>query len=123
MIEYRIDHIGLNVADLDAEIDFLHEMFGFTVIQRWDSPRQAFVGKGSVVLGLMENRSYNFAEETMAHIAFPCCKVDFLAVVAKVKALNARVVSGPRPQREGETIMFRDPSGNIFEVCYPAILK
>ena len=44
-------------------------------------------------------------------------------VVAKVKELAAPVVSGPKAQREGETILFRDPSGNIFEVCYPALTK
>ncbi len=123
MIEYRFDHVGLNVADLDAEIAFLHEMFGFGVIQRWDSPRQAFIGKGAVVLGVMENRSYDFARQTMAHIAFPCCQVDFAAIVARVKALGAPVVAGPKPQRGGETILFRDPAGNIFEVCYPEMVR
>lgn len=56
----------------------------------------------------------------MAHIAFSCSKADFPAIVARVKELGAPVVSGPKPQQEGETILFRDPSGNIFEVCYPA---
>ena len=121
MIEYRVDHIGLNVTDLDAEIDFLREMFGFDVIQRWDAPRQAFVGKGSVALGVMENRDFDFALHTLAHIAFPCRKEGFADAVARVKASGVPVVAGPKPQRGGETILFRDPSGNIFEVCYPGM--
>lgn len=123
MIEYRVDHVGLNVDDLDETIAFLQEMFGFEVLQRWDSPRQAFVGKGAVVLGIMENGEYDFARHTLAHIAFPCREEDFAAVVAKVLALGAPVVAGPKPQRDGETVLFRDPSGNIFEVCYPEAVR
>jgi catechol 2,3-dioxygenase-like lactoylglutathione lyase family enzyme len=123
MIENRFDHVGLNVIDLEASISFLKEMFGFEVIQRWDSPRQAFVGKDRVVLGVMEVKDYDFSKQTMAHIAFPCRKEDFGSVVDRLKRLKAPIVSGPKAQRDGETILFRDPSGNIFEVCYPPLRK
>ncbi len=63
---------------------------------------------------------YDYSAYTMAHIAFSCGKGDF-AVVAKVKSLELEIVSGPKSQRGGETILFRDPSGNILEVCYPSI--
>ena len=111
MIENRFDHVGLNVIDLDASIAFLKEMFGFEVIQRWDSPRQAFVGNDDVVLGLMEVKDYDFKKQ------------DFASVVERVKRLKVPIVSGPKAQRDGETILFRDPSGNIFEVCYPPLRK
>lgn len=45
----RFDHIGINVRDLDEAVSFYRDFFGFTVIERWASPRQAFVGKGVVV--------------------------------------------------------------------------
>ena len=123
MIENRFDHVGLNVIDLDASIAFLKEMFRFEVIQRWDSPRQAFVGKDGVVLGVIEVKDYDFSKQTMAHIAIPCRKEDFASFVERVKRLKAPIVSGPKAQRDGETILFRDPSGNIFEVCYPPLRK
>ena len=81
------------------------------------------MGNGAVVLGVMEKKDYDFTQHTMAHIAFPCAKTDFPAVVARVKELGAPIVSGPKVQRNGETILFRDPSGNIFEVCYPALTE
>jgi catechol 2,3-dioxygenase-like lactoylglutathione lyase family enzyme len=96
-------------------------MFGFELIQRWEQPRQAFVGRGEVVLGLIEQKDYDFRHMTMAHIAFPCEAAEFPAVVARVEELGAEIVSGPKPQRGGETILFRDPSGNIFEICHPAL--
>jgi catechol 2,3-dioxygenase-like lactoylglutathione lyase family enzyme len=121
MIQPRIDHIGLNVDNLDASIAFYQNLFGFAVIERWDEPRQAFVGIGEVVLGLMEVSGYDFRAYTMAHIAFPCAPDAFPNIVAQVMDMGLEIVSGPKQQRGGETILFRDPSGNILEVCYPAL--
>jgi len=122
VIESRIDHIGLNVRDLDESSEFYRRLFGFDVIEKWDNPRQAFVGKGSVVLGLMEAPDYDFGQYTKAHIAFPCEPGSFDDVVASVRGSRVEVVAGPKPQRGGQTILFRDPSGNILEVCYPSII-
>ena len=122
MIKSRFDHVGLNVIDLDVSIAFLTAMFGFELIQRWEEPRQAFVGGGSVVLGLIEKKDYDFTRHTMAHIAFPCRREEFAAIVAQVQQMSATIVSGPKPQRDGETILFHDPSGNNFEVCYPPVI-
>ena len=121
MIQKQFDHVGLNVTDLDKSIAFYQDMFGFAVIEKWADPKQAFIGADSAVLGLMEVSNYDYSIYTMAHIAFPCSKNDFTVVVAKVKSLELEIVSGPKSQRCGETILFRDPSGNILEVCYPSI--
>ncbi|WP_052808411.1 VOC family protein [Methyloterricola oryzae] len=121
MIPPRIDHVGLNVRDLDESIAFYTQLFGFSVIDRWDDPKQAFVGAGDVVLGLMEVTGYDFRAYTMAHIAFPCERASFPSAVVAIRDMGAEVVSGPKPQRGGETILFRDPSGNIVEVCYPSL--
>ena len=122
MIESRIDHIGLNVQNLDESIEFYRSIFDFDVIEKWDNPRQAFVGKGNVVLGLMEAPDYDFCQYTKAHVAFPCKPGSFENVVVSVRDHKAEVVAGPKPQRGGETILFRDPSGNILEVCYPPVI-
>jgi catechol 2,3-dioxygenase-like lactoylglutathione lyase family enzyme len=121
MIHKQFDHVGLNVTDLDKSIAFYQEMFGFALIEKWAEPKQAFIGADGAVLGLMEVPDYDFCAYTMAHIAFPCGKSDFPVVVAKVKSLELEIISGPKSQRGGETILFRDPSGNILEVCYPSI--
>jgi catechol 2,3-dioxygenase-like lactoylglutathione lyase family enzyme len=121
VITPEFDHVGLNVADLDHSIAFYQELFGFRLIERWDSPKQAFVGAGSAVLGLMEASDYNYRAQTMAHLAFPCAPGDFPAIVAKVDGLGLEIVAGPKAQRGGETVLFRDPSGNILEVCHPSL--
>ncbi len=123
MIKPQIDHAGLNVLNLDKSIAFYQDLFGFALIEKWDEPKQAFVGADSTVLGLMEMPDYDYHAYTMAHLAFPCAAVDFPAIVAKIRAMELEIVSGPKAQRGGETILFRDPSGNILEVCYPSIAE
>ncbi|WP_432743076.1 VOC family protein [Methylobacter sp. G7] len=123
MIRKELDHVGLNVADLEKSIAFYQDMFGFSVIEKWDSLKQAFIGANGIVLGLMEIPNYDYRTYTMAHLAFPCGKPDFPNVVTKVQSYGLEIVSGPKEQRGGETILFRDPSGNILEVCYPSITE
>ncbi len=117
----RIDHVGLNIIDLDESIAFYRDLFGFRLIERWDNPKQAFVGAENSVLGLMEAPEYDYHAYTKAHLAFSCGGQEFPQIVAKVHDLGLEVLSGPKPQRGGETILFRDPSGNILEICYPSI--
>lgn len=123
MIKPQIDHIGLNVLDLQESIDFYRDFFGFDLIEKWDEPKQAFVGRAGLTLGLMESPGYDFRAYTMAHIAFPVVGEAFPVVVERVRRFGLEVVAGPKPQRGGETILFRDPSGNILEVCYPSIAE
>lgn len=121
MILEKLDHVGLNVADLDESIKFYRDLFGFRVIYRWDSPRQALVSDDQIVLGLMEHKDYDFERFTLAHVALCCKKEHFAEFVREVQAREAEVVSGPHPQRGGESILFRDPSGNLVEICYPSV--
>ena len=121
MIESKIDHVGLNVSDLEESIAFYKRLFDFHVIEKWEDTKQAFVGKDDVVLGLMEAPAYDFLSYTKAHIAFPCKPEAFEGVISEVKELSSEIISGPKPQRGGETVLFRDPSGNIIEVCYPSL--
>lgn len=117
----QLDHIGLNVTNLEKSIAFYQALFGFEIIEKWDVPRQAFIGNGSAVLGLMEIANYDYSVYTMAHIAFACSQSDFADTVTQIKNLGLTIVSGPKAQRGGETMLFRDPSGNILEICYPSI--
>lgn len=123
------DHIGLNVHELDESIRFYCDWLGFELLQRWDSPRQAFVklpgtnleSTQHLALGLMEAADYDFQRYTLAHVAFAVTREEFPRWVAKINEAKLNIVSGPKKQREGETILFRDPSGNILEICYPPL--
>lgn len=123
IIKQQLDHVGLNVVDLEQSIAFYQDLFGFSIIEKWDSPKQAFIGteNNTLTLGLIETPHYDFRAYTMAHLAFACDKADFPTILEKVRGLKLDIVSGPKEQRGGETLLFRDPSGNILEVCYPSM--
>ena len=57
----------------------------------------------------------------MAHIAFCIDEAEFQNWVTKIQSENIEIVAGPKPQRGGETILFRTPSKNIIELCYPYV--
>ena len=57
----------------------------------------------------------------MAHLAFSVTKQDFIGWVEKIRTADIDILAGPKPQRGGETILFRTPSGNIIEICYPYV--
>ena len=44
MPEYRIEHTGLTVGDIDGAVDWYISNFGFDVIRRFDKPELEIVG-------------------------------------------------------------------------------
>jgi catechol 2,3-dioxygenase-like lactoylglutathione lyase family enzyme len=50
MPEYRIEHAGLTVSDIDRAVDWYVANFGFEVIRRFDKPELEIVG-ASLKLG------------------------------------------------------------------------
>jgi len=121
LIDSKIDHVGLNVKSLDESISFYSDFFGFKVIRRWDDPKQAFLELNDVVLGIIEAPDFDYLAYTTAHIAFPCREENFSSICNNIVEKGLEIISGPKQQRGGETILFRDPSGNIVEICYPSI--
>ena len=120
----NIDHIALNAVSLQEEIEFFVGFLGLDLLQEWESPRQAYVGaQDGPVIGLIENRAYDGSVFTMAHLAFAVSEADFDDWVEKVDAAGLPIVAGPKAQRGGRTILFRSPSQNIIEICYPHVRR
>lgn len=120
----NIDHIALNATSLEKEIQFFVGFLGLQILQRWESPPQAYVGsKEGPVIGLIENPGYDGSAFTMAHLAFSVPEAQFDSWVNKIDDFNLPVIAGPKEQRGGRTILFRTPSKNIIEVCYPEAKK
>jgi len=118
----NFDHIAINAVNLDEELEFLTEFLGLTMLQQWHDLRQAYVGfEDGPVIGVIENANFDGSIYTMAHIAFNVAEDEFVGWVEKVKNAGIEVVAGPKPQRGGETILFRTPSKNIIEICYPYV--
>mgnify|MGYP000179837830 CR=1 FL=1 len=128
----RIDHVGLNVADLPAAVRWYREAFGFEVdlegrvdaieldfvmLRDADGGRLELLHRPGSAPGL---RAADPAEaalsEGFGHVAFDVGGLD--GVFARVVAMGAREVMAPRPSPEpGIRMAFvADPEGNLVEL-------
>ena len=118
----KLDHIAINAVKLEEELEFLTEFLGLSLLQKWTDLRQAYVGfENGAAIGVIENKEYDGSVQSMAHLAFFINEKEFKNWVTKIKTNNVEIVAGPKPQRGGETILFRTPSKNIIELCYPLV--
>jgi lactoylglutathione lyase len=96
-----INHVALEVGDLDAALDLYERLFAFEL--RGRVPGMAFVDLGDQFLALSEGRR----GPADADRHFGLVVDDKAAVRAALEA------AGIEPERE---LMFRDPWGNAIEI-------
>src|SRR4051794_20230983 len=94
-----VNHVALEVADLDAALDFYGRLFAFEL--RGRVPGMAFLDMGDQFLALQEGRSQ--AADDGRHFGLVVDSLD-----AAREALSAEGV----PLLPGRGVNFRDPSGN-----------
>lgn len=120
-----IDHVNLQVADLDASIDFYRHVFGFEVLEdgrRIPPGGWAIVGlPGAVYLALGVTRDSSPAQgKRIAH--FGLVIEDALSTLEQLaKAGVTPIPRGPGgtpilPYPRSQSIYIRDPDGHEIEL-------
>jgi catechol-2,3-dioxygenase len=98
-----INHVALEVGDLDAALEFYGAIFGFEL--RGRIPGMAFLDMGDQFLALSEGRSQ--PADDARH--FGLVVDDKPAARAALEAAGAEIVPG-------RGLDFRDPWGNLVQV-------
>jgi len=98
-----VNHIALEVGDVDAALDFYGKIFEFKL--RGRSKGQAFIDMGDQFIALMETKTPH--QDKQRH--FGVVVDDRSRVKQLAEAAGARLVPGP-------FMDFLDPWGNRFEV-------
>jgi extradiol dioxygenase family protein len=98
-----INHVALEVGDLDQALRFYGEIFQLRGIDR--EPGMAFIDMGDQFLALSERRDRE--PDTARH--FGLVVDDKPAVRAALEARGVEIAPGPR-------LNFRDPWGNLIQV-------
>ncbi|HLJ20526.1 MAG TPA: VOC family protein [Stellaceae bacterium] len=98
-----VNHIALEVGDVDAALEFYGKIFDFKL--RGRSKGQAFIDMGDQFIALMETKTPH--EDKGRH--FGVVVDDRAQVKQLAEAAGARLVPGP-------FMDFLDPWGNRFEV-------
>jgi len=131
--EPRLDHVGLNVADLDAACDWYRAAFGYQIdlpvridaidldivmlIHPTSGGRLELLHRPGSTDGL---RAANPAEAVLSngfgHIAFDVADLD--ATFDRVVGLGARPVMAPQqsPEKGVRMAFVADPEGNLVEL-------
>jgi lactoylglutathione lyase len=99
-----INHVALEVSDVDAAVDFYGSVFAFEL--RGRGPGGAFLDMGDQFLALMRAPA---DRPTDAHRHFGLVVADKEAARAALRAAGVEAGAGPR-------LRFHDPWGNSVEV-------
>lgn len=118
-----IDHVALNVADLEVSVAFYNGVFGLQEIpaaaagRRWLS-----LGKGGVAMHLLGGRTEPVADNKSIHLALTSSDLEPIMQKLKDRGVTWSDFAGT-PYAVGSTrsdgvrqIFFRDPDGYWIEV-------
>jgi catechol 2,3-dioxygenase-like lactoylglutathione lyase family enzyme len=136
MTSLAFDHVGLSVADLDAQSRFYGSALGLTEVEEQFAMPEAGVrsvilrNSGGLKLELIE-RSGSTPQEyrdpfdgagTQGYFHWALYVDDLDGAYAQLLAAGARGVSEPAPAvREGARFAYvKDPEGNLLELIQPA---
>jgi len=98
-----INHVAIEVGDIDAALAFYEQIFDFTLRAR--RPGNAFIELGDQFINMMETRTPH--EDARRH--FGLVVDDRASVRARVEAAGGKLLPGP-------FLDFLDPWGNRVEV-------
>jgi len=98
-----LNHIALEVANLDEALDWYSRYFEFTL--RGRHPRMAWIDLGDQFLALSEGGSE--APDAGRHVGL---------VVSDKEALRQALLAGGEPVAASGSLRVRDPSGNQLEI-------
>lgn len=113
-----IDHIAINVVDLDRSTKWYADVFGFRVLRRWTTT--VMVGRGNMKIGLFHRPKAGTVDDidnklAITHVAFLVDGDKFDNTLAQVKSMGI-AVEGPEDSGIALSFFFRDPDGHQMEV-------
>jgi catechol 2,3-dioxygenase-like lactoylglutathione lyase family enzyme len=113
-----IDHIAVNVTDLEISTKWYADVFGFRVLHRWTTT--VMVGRGNMKIGLFQRPKAGMVDDidnklAFTHAAFLVDGDKFDNTLAQVKSMGI-AVDGPEDSGIALSFFFRDPDGHQMEV-------
>jgi lactoylglutathione lyase len=118
MDNFLIQHVNVNVEDLDAAIAFYRDVLGLSLD---DTPDQGFRSQFFRIDGIQQIHMNEMRDERQFRGHFCLVVPDFMGVFARAKAAHAIDLAPWGKVRQlpnGKMQMFvRDPSGNLIEIA------
>ena len=114
-----LDHVNMNVKDLEKTVEFYKKLFGFEIRKDDNSPNKLdapskIIGNNSIKLCLYEDPQMSPAGG-IAHFGFHVANFD--DIMNKCKELDVIVLyDGPVEFEKSRSVYIKDPSGYDIEL-------
>ena len=114
-----MDHVNMNVKDLEKSVEFYKNLFGFQTRKEDNSPNKLdapskIIGNNSIKLCLYEDPQMS-TDGGIAHFGFHIANFD--QIIDKCKEFNVEVLyGGPVEFEKSRSIYIKDPSGYDIEL-------
>ena len=124
MIKVRgIDHVAVNVSDLDVSLKFYTEVIGLKISEReFQKPGiEYFLDCGTSLVGLIQGdrqgEKHFFKNDGLGanHFSFRVSTSDFDRIVEELKSRGAPVHFSKKREKSW-SVYFSDPDGNKLEM-------
>lgn len=120
---FGIDHVAINVEDLDKALAFYTQVLGLKVTQREPSKPgiEYFLDCGHSLIGLIQARSFTekhpFQEDGLGanHFSFRIKAKEFDAMIARLEDSNVRIAFAKKRDKSW-SLYFYDIDGNKLEM-------
>ncbi len=120
---FGIDHVAINVEDLDKALAFYTQVLGLKVTQREPSKPgiEYFLDCGHSLIGLIQARSFTekhpFQEDGLGanHFSFRIKAKEFDAMIARLEDSNVRIAFAKKRDKSW-SLYFYDMDGNKLEM-------
>lgn len=115
-----MDHVNMNVKNLEQSIQFYKNLFGFEVRKEDNSPNKLdvpskIIGNDSIKLCLYEDSQMSPNSGGIAHFGFHIANFD--DIIVKCKELHVEILyGGPIDFEKSRSVYIKDPSGYDIEL-------
>jgi metallothiol transferase len=118
-----IDHVAINVSDLDKSLEFYTQILGLKITEReYSKPGiEYFLDCGTGLIGLIagdkQGPKHLFADGGLGanHVSFRVSTSDFDGVVETLKAKQVPIHFFKKREKSW-SVYFSDPDGNKLEI-------
>ena len=121
-----IDHLGINVRDMERAVKFYRDILGFQTEDDYDpnaGEKHVELFAGNVWLALFETPELDLeagheilTREGYLHWAFEARPEDFDSIIEALKENGVKLNGKVRNHRSGPSVYFYDPDGNYLEI-------